>query len=625
MWRHSFSLFLACLCSAADGTITTIAGAGPNQRDVTDGRMALDAALGEVHALAFDGEGGLLVGSQRLVVRVRADGRVGVVAGVGTPGLDGWPGSPVPAAQMPIGVLRGIARGQDGSVYISDAGQHSVRRLGRDGQVTTLISMAAGYLSPRALAIDSGGQLFVAVLGRSDASSHRGMILRVSPAGEVTELEIREADGTPGLLRFPEGLTFGPEGALYVTEFGGHRVRRIADGVVTTIAGTGVAGLSGDGGPAVEARLSGPSSVAVAGDGTVYIADTLNARIRRVGPDGRIETMDWNTESGRSSYLNQPAHVLLESGSQSLFVAEYGANRVRRIRDGQIARVAGSGERLLWQEGSGIGQSALLARLNYPEGIASCGGFVYVADTRDSMVLRIGREGRIEPVTVPDGSALAFRSPSAVACDGGGNLYVADRGSPRILKVSPDGTMVSIYGDGTTRHPYLRDPRGVAVDRGGNVYIAERALSRVLKVAQNGAFTVLWSGQQGIDFPYAITMDSSGRPVVAVNRDRASRVFRLELSGSAVPIVESLSFVNGLAFGEDGRLYLTDIDSVYRLEADGTVSRIAGVRNGSTSVPLGDGGSLLDANLNGISGIAAADGVLYVTQVLHNRVRRIAN
>jgi DNA-binding beta-propeller fold protein YncE len=652
-------LVLAAGCLGADAVVTSIAGVGPTQRDLVEGRPATDAVLGEVHALALDGNGGLLVGAQRLLVRVDPDGVAHSVAGVGTIWFaDGLAGDNIAAESAPIAYLRGVARAPDGSIYFSDAALQTVRRIGRDGLVTTVLPFSAGYLSPRALSFDDAGNLYVAVLGRRESGVLRGAIVKVTPEGHIAALDLRNPDGSPAFLNQPEGLTIDLSGALYVTEFGGHRVRKVVDGVVTTLAGTGSGGFSGDGGRAAEAELRGPSGVAAAGDGTVYIADTLNNRIRVVAPGGAIDTLRWTTPAvDVSSLLSAPAHIIVDPATHALYVAEYLGYRVRKIEAGTVTTVAGNGKRMVWLGDAGDGGPALLARLFNPEGIAMCDGRLYVADTSNALIRMITPDGWIDSVAgngevqgaAGDGGPAREASiglPAAVACDGRGNVYIADRGRPRIRKVDASGIITTILGDGSFTDPDLREPLGIAADAAGNIFVTDRLYARVLKVMPDGNRTVLWSGRPG-DFPHAIALDSEGRPYFSLFRGNAATVQRVEPRGGITLVAGSgrceedisnadgtpatgvgLCFVNGLAFDSQDRLYVSTGWNIARIDSDGTIRRIAGGARVQTAIsgtlPLGDGGPAATANLNGVSSIAVdQDAIYFAQESSYDRVRRI--
>ena len=296
---------------------------------------------------------------------------------------------------------------------------------------------------------------------------------------------------------------------------------------ITTIAGTGKAGFSGDRGPATRARLSGPRGVAVDGQGNVYISDSGNARVRKVS--GRtITTIAGTGTAGFSgdggpaaaAQLNQPEGLAVD-GQGNLYIADYGSHRVRRVSpDGVITTIAGTGK----QGFSGDGGLATSAQLEYPEGVAVDGrGSVYIADTGNSRVRKVGQGGTITTIAGTgetgfsgDGgratSASLFR-PSDVAADGRGNVYIADFLHYRVRKVSPAGTITTIAGtggtdssgDGGRATAAELIPTSVALDRQGNVYVGDFHNDRVRKVTPGGAITTVAGigirGSRGDDGP----------------------------------------------------------------------------------------------------------------------------
>jgi len=383
---------LAPLCLCAQPLINSIAGVGPNQRDLVEGRVATEAVLGEVHAIALDRRGGLLIGTQRLIVGIDAEGVAHAIAGTGTmSGRDGFAGDNIPALHAPIAALRGIALSPDGAIYFSDT--QSVRRLSADGLVTTVLPRTAGYISQRGVALDPAGNLYVAVLGHISMSGLSGAIVRVTPEGQFAPIALRNPDGTPATLAQVEGVAVDADGSLYVTEYRGDRVLKIVNGTVTPVAGP-------------DAGLSGPSGIAVAADGTLYIADTLNNRARVVTPGVGVHTLD-------APPLLAPAQIAIDSATDAIYVTEYNGRRVSRISGGVRTTVAGNGERMIWLSEPGDGGPSRIARLNQPEGIAYCAGVVYVADTSHALIRKITPDDWIDSVA-GNGQIGEARAPPAM-------------------------------------------------------------------------------------------------------------------------------------------------------------------------------------------------------------------
>ncbi|MFG2287414.1 RICIN domain-containing protein [Streptomyces sp. NPDC048595] len=308
--------------------------------------------------------------------------------------------------------------------------------------------------------------------------------------------------------RYPYGVAVDDTGTLYFSEFGNHRVRRItADGKISTVAGTDVKGFSGDCGPAVSAQLNLPRGVAVDGAGAVYIADSENHRVRKVAADGRICTVAGTGTAGFSgdggpataAQLDDPRGVAVDSAGV-LYVSEYNNRRVRKITtEGQISTVAGTGTAGC----GGDGGPAISAQLSRPRGMeVGRAGELYIADEGNHQVRRITADGKISTIAGTgtkgfsgDGgpaTAAQLDGPFEVAVDSIGTLYIGEFGNHRVRKITADGKISTIAGTGTAgfdgdggpaASAQLSKPIGVAVDRVDTLYIADHANNRVRKVA----------------------------------------------------------------------------------------------------------------------------------------------
>ncbi len=327
--------------------------------------------------------------------------------------------------------------------------------------------------------------------------------------------------------------------------------------VINTVAGTGVAGYSGDGGAAASAKLLAPYGVAVDGVGNFYIADVGNSRIRKVTPDGTITTVagngscvikdaNGNCYSGdggaaTSAELGYPYGVAVD-GSGNLYIADTGNSRIRKVTpDGTITTVAGNGSCAIKDANgncySGDGGAATSAELNQPFGVAVDGsGNLYIADLinnriRVVCVVSSGAfcnghiVGNIYTVAgngiagySGDGGAATsaeLNLPSGVAVDGVGNLYIADYMNNRIRQVTPNGIITTVAGDGynaggaggigggysgdggPATSAELNVPYGVAADSVGNLYIADTLNRLIRKVAPGGIITTVAGGGAG--------------------------------------------------------------------------------------------------------------------------------
>ncbi|SNQ49571.1 Putative ascorbate-dependent monooxygenase (fragment) [Frankia canadensis] len=317
----------------------------------------------------------------------------------------------------------------------------------------------------------------------------------------------------------PFGIAVDAFGNLYYADFGSNRVMRIsAQGVITTVAGNGTAGFSGDGGPATAARLNQPAGIALGHDGDLYIADTFNHRIRRVDRDGIISTFAGTDE-----------HIVVGTAIG--------------YRDA----------------GAGDGGPATEAPLSYPGSVAlDAAGNAYIADFGENLVRRVDTRGIITTYAGSPGvgsfgdggpaTAALLDHPYCVAVDAAGNLYIDDSNNSRIRKVDTRGVITTFAGDGRrgfagdggpATRASLQVPRGVAVDAAGNVYITDRGNGRIRKVDPRGVITTLagsarttYSGDGGPAGAAGL-----GRPDGAVAVDHQGLVFLSERISKRIRVV----------------------------------------------------------------------------------------
>jgi sugar lactone lactonase YvrE/outer membrane lipoprotein-sorting protein len=298
-------------------------------------------------AVAVDRNGNLYVAdsSGARVLRVSPEGLAVVVAGTGIPGNGG---DGVQAIFSELNQPASLAVDADGNLYIAEAGAGRIRKVTPDGMIAT-IPGATQLRRVGGIAVDTFGNLYF-----SETASHR--VRKVTPDGEVSTVagigtSGSKGDGGPAIaaqLASPRGLAVDGVGNIYIADTGNHRVRRVAkDGTIVLVAGSGSAGFSGDRGLAVLAQLKNPSGVATDSVGSVYVADSSDYRIRKITTDGMIETVgvtgaDVEPASGIQVQVNSLSSIATDSGGH-VYLADPAKSRVLSITpDGAVSTVRGT-------------------------------------------------------------------------------------------------------------------------------------------------------------------------------------------------------------------------------------------------------------------------------------------
>jgi len=335
------------------------------------------------------------------------------------------------------------------------------------------------------------------------------LVLSIASAGAQSFVTIAgtgvagfSGDGGPGVkaqINNPYGLVTGPDGALYFCEIGNHRVRRLdlKTGLISTAAGSGQKGYSGDGGPALDAALNEPYEVRFDREGNMYFAEMQNHVVRRV--DAKSRTISTVAGTGTAGFagdggpadkalLRQPHSIAFDSQGR-LLVCDIGNHRVRRvdIRTGVIETWAGTGERKPTPDGAPVAGTPL----NGPRAIAVApggdlflvlreGNAVYRIDAKTDRIYHIAGTG--ETGYSGDGGpakTAKFAGPKGIAVAPDGSLYLADTENHAIRRIDgATGIITTVLGDG--RRGVLSRPHGIFVDGNAKVYIADSEGHRIL-------------------------------------------------------------------------------------------------------------------------------------------------
>src|ERR1035437_473874 len=608
VWVFALGMCAAPLYGQVINTV-----AGTNWFFPTSSVQALNAPLGTTSGVAVDAQGNVYAADSgnNIVVRISPNGVLTVVAGNGNAGFSGDGG---PATSASLFNPAGVAVDSAGNLYVADYGNHRIRKV--SGGTITTVAGSGGYGGPYGVAVDSAGNIYI---------GDDFFILKVSGgtittvAGDINAGSL--GDGGPATsaqVYRPTGLCIDSAGNLYFADAAYHRVRKVSGGTITTVAGNGNSGFSGDGGPATDTSLTTPialfdevptfAGVAADSAGNLYFADAGNHRIRKVY-EGTISTVagngayrfsgDGGLATGAS--LQQPTGVAVDSAG-NLYFADQLNNRIRRVSGGTITTVAGNGN----QGFSGDGGPATSASISLPFGVAvdSAGNLYFAGNNR----IRKVSGGAITTVVgngdygfSGDGgpaTGASLWTPQGLAVDSVGNLYFADSGNWRIRKVS-GGTITTVAGVGSgvfsgdggpATSATLQFPEAVTVDAAGNLYIADRNNNRIRKVSGGTITTVAGNGNQGLS--------GDGGPATSATLNNPSAV----------------------AVDSAGNLYFPDLNRIRKVSS-GTITTVAGNGNQGFS---GDGGPATSSSLYGPSGMTADPaGNLYIADTGNNRIREV--
>jgi sugar lactone lactonase YvrE len=602
---------------AATGILTLAAGDGTCSYSNGDG-PATGATLCDARGIALDAAGNLYIADiDNNRVRKVSNGVITTVAGNGTTGFSGDSG---PATSAELCLPAGVAVDAAGNLYIADTCNNRVREVS-NGVITTVAgngtrgfsgdgapAIFAELNQPLGVAVDAAGNLYIDDYYNNrvrKVAASTGLIATVAGTGVLGY----DGDGVPATstpLADPWGVATDAAGNLYIADTSNSRIREVASGVITTVAGNGIEGYSGDGGPATGARLSAPEGVAVDSAGNLYFADTDNQRIRKIS-GGVITTLAGNGTPGYSgdngpatnAQLNSPAGIAVDSAG-NLYIADSGNDCIRRISNGEITTFVGSGPVGSQGETGPAGD----VELAFPEGLAvDSSGSLYIAEPSFNRILKlsngvigtvagggpVGYSGDNGPVT-----AAELNLPSGIAVDSAGNLYIADTGNNRVREVV-NGVIATVAGNGSQGYSgdngpataaQLNQPGGVALDSAGNLYIADTFNHRVREVVNGVITTVAGNGSQGysgdngpataaqLNSPIGIALDSAGDLYIADGGNQRVR----KVSGGVIATVAG----NGTPgySGDNGPATEAEIYDPYAILIDGASVYFADAFNG---------------------------------------------
>jgi hypothetical protein len=674
---------------APDGTITTFAGNG-TAASTGDGGLATSAALNNPEGIAVDNAGNVYI-CEFSGARIRKVATNGIISTFAGTGVAGFSGNGVAATSAQLNGPQNPNFDSAGNFYFADYNNNRVRKITMaTGVITTVAgngtaattgnggpATSASLHGPVSAVFDTAGNLYI--------SERDGYVLRRVAAGTGiistfagTGVAGFSGDGGPATnAKFgqPYGITFDPSGNVLISDATNQRVRmvNIATGIITTVAGNGTAGFSGDGGAATSAELNNPIELVTDASGHVYVADALNNRIRQI----TLSTMNFpatNVGSSSATRVIQLETTATETITSISIPQSQGGKQEYSI--GTIT-------------GCTIGASnpvdtvcnipitfapAYPGRRWVPLQVVTSTGNINFGLTG----IGIGPLAALTPGVI---TTVAGNGTGGYAGDGGaatnaeifhayrhifdsaGNMYIADSSNHRVRKVAAGtGIITTVAGTGTAGYSgdaglavnaKLYNPQGVTIDSAGNLYIADYSNSRVRKVAATtgiittvaGNGTYAYAGDGGpatsaeMLSPDDVALDSGGNLYIADYNN-----FRIRKVSAGTGIITTIAGNGTQGFSGDGgaagsavisspvALGIDSADNLYFADqqnerirkvaaATGIITTVAG--NGTAGYS-GDGGAATSAKLSNPGGIAIDPaGNLYIGDEVNNRIRKV--
>lgn len=618
--------------------ISTVAGGAPPPTPA----LATSVAIPPPAGLVVNSQGEVFFTSNHCILKLDVNGVLTRVAGTAMPGYSGDGGLAVNAQ---LNYPTHLAIDRFNNLLVADAVNYRIRRISAKGIITTIagngqsyfggfaegvpaVSNAVGRIS--ALATDKSGNIFVTddVAGIVGKISSNGLISIIAGGGSDVS-----GDGiaTNAKFLYPQGLAVDGDGNVLVSDNGENLVRRIdSKGFITTIAGTGKSGLSGDGGPSLAAQFAGPGDISVDGSGNIYIADRGNYIVRKISVDGTISTIagGGNIFPGSGSKATQVGFCtesisgLSTDSEGNLFIAACWIQKVSR--DGILTNIAGNG---IYNFG-GDGGPATKAQFSSASGLAVDGrGNLYIADRDNNRIRRVGTDGNILTIAGNDefgfggdggpATQALLNSPTSIAIDGAGNLFFTDTRNSRIRKVSPSGQIATVSGngtlgfspDGTKALEASIRPGPLAVDKSGNLIFVDGF--RIRKIGSDGILTTLvGNGTQAntgdggpaveasLANANAIAIDGNNNVLISSGGIRKispdgiitsiTTIAAEGSSGEDRPASKTIVNARGIAGDSKGNVFLSDFYGLRRVSPDGIISTIVPAHSYIES--FGDGG-----------------------------------
>jgi sugar lactone lactonase YvrE len=601
-----------------------------------------------------------------------------------------------PATSASLDQPAGVALDSAGNLFIADKDNGRIRKVNPAGIITTVagdgansyngngqVATNSGLYYPSGVAVDADDNLFIAdTYNQRIRTEIYGFLITVAGNGQTTF----SGDGGSALnagLDFPAGVAVDANGNIYIADTGHSRVRKVdLNDNITTVAGTSSQGYNGDGQAATNAWLSQPAGVSVDAQGNLYIADTGNSRIRKVGANGIITTVAGAAYQGyngdglaaTNAWLDRPAGVSVDAYGQ-IYIADTANGRIRKVGlNGVISTVAGTST----SKSLGDGGAATNAFLDEPAGVTvDARGNIYIADTLDNRVRKVTPQGPVLPVTVggvtnggnyqvivssawgsvtSSVAALTVDLPPAIIRQPANQtIVIGGSGSFNATVASPgpvnyrwqfNGTNLGVSGFLTQVFSVTLPLNQVTTNNAGsyqviftNAFGSVTSSVATLTLAFPPTFTAEPASQTVVNgstatfdfgvtgtgpFTYQWLLNGTNLPGPIITTAAGDQALQGAFSGDGGPATNAgLYSTYGVAAGPDGSLYIADTDNqrVRKVDTNGLITTIAG--NGVAAY-AGDGGAATNASLYQPNQVAAdLYGNVFIVDTYNQRIRKV--